>query len=1199
MIVSKIKYQFTKKKLILSVVLVLFVFIGICFVNSFNKNKIDKILETTSYSYLPKEAKNFIKDVYDETGEVVLTEKNKEDSVPYLNPNYIYYLTLSSEDKANISYIPDVYITDYVFEEEYNDSTYPSSYNLGNISGKNYLSSFKNQETLNICWALSSVENAETYLMFANNKPFNSSSEIFSARQLDYATSTDGIVYSISGDSNKYSWNNYQNGYRPLTSGGNYFMASIAMANAISLYSENDMSWNTSNVGRSAGEVFDFSKVKYEVNNTIQLATLAEGASAATINSYNNKIKDYMMRFGGPFVGTYSPKSSCGFVNSDGTKVLKVDDCMQANLDEGHAMQIIGWDDNFNYSYCDNGTVHSSLVDGSCSSGTLVRGKGAWILRNSWGENSDYKYVYLTYDSIGSTIGFITNMSSMNDRTWDNNYHSNPWNEAQLLNTTYNEDVFYINAKGEEKLEKIKFFNSTYGGIYSVYVAPNGSDYFKVANVTTYEQGIVTVDISNLNIHVGYPGFRVLISGETSSTGSRSMSFKKSISVFTSNVSSDPEIYTYSTSGHVNNDVLSYTNPLYVDGNDTYEFTLTFFPRNIPANAKLTYRISNSTNTFNKFGTLSDLYVIDGEGMTYVYGFSTLTYDGFSILNHGYGKTYDFEIIYNGEVVSKFPIKFNGRGIISKSNLKFYYNDGSGKYYNGTYDDRSSIDSTDYINETNAPGIFSKSKHISSWNTKSDGSGVSYNVDEIDVLYDLDLYAQWESGNSYTLKYSCSDDGCQLGSNPPSITSFTLGYDDSITLLNNYYTRNNYSFLHWRYGDNIYYGEEKVKDLALKKSPFGDESVILTAVWANSSSASLIKFDSNGGTGSMSNIYVRNGNNTRLKYNMFTKDEYRFAGWNTKADGSGTSYSDGASIHTSSSVTLYAQWIKSDIEISFDNNGGSGVMTSIFAAGNESVKLPNNLFTKLGYTFSSWNTKSDGSGTIYNNLSNITAVEDLKLYAIWTPNNYIVSYDSNGGEGSMSNQNATYDKEFTLSTNQFTKENYIFVGWNTKADGSGIGYNNKQKVSNLVASGTITLYAVWKYDSDYSINEYTLMENKNIIDNIPAKTSLEDYLKNIVVSDGYSIEMDLGSKNYIFTGSKLKILKGNNVFIEYTNVVRGDVNGDGTISALDYVKVKNHIMKSSIISDDGMLLAADANLDSGISALDYVRIKNIILGGSN
>ena len=61
--------------------------------------------------------------------------------------------------------------------------------------------------------------------------------------------------------------------------------------------------------------------------------------------------------------------------------------------------------------------------------------------------------------------------------------------------------------------------------------------------------------------------------------------------------------------------------------------------------------------------------------------------------------------------------------------------------------------------------------------------------------------------------------------------------------------------------------------------------------------------------------------------------------------------------------------------------------------------------------------------------------------------------------------------------------------------------------------------------------------------------------------------------------------------------IRGDANGDGKITALDYVKVKNHIMKSSIITNSNELYGADMNGDGKITALDYVAIKNKIMKG--
>ena len=64
---------------------------------------------------------------------------------------------------------------------------------------------------------------------------------------------------------------------------------------------------------------------------------------------------------------------------------------------------------------------------------------------------------------------------------------------------------------------------------------------------------------------------------------------------------------------------------------------------------------------------------------------------------------------------------------------------------------------------------------------------------------------------------------------------------------------------------------------------------------------------------------------------------------------------------------------------------------------------------------------------------------------------------------------------------------------------------------------------------------------------------------------------------------------------KYRVVVKGDANGDGRISAVDYVKIKNYIMSSSSLSGS-YKEAADVNKDGRISAVDYVKIKNYIMG---
>ncbi len=73
---------------------------------------------------------------------------------------------------------------------------------------------------------------------------------------------------------------------------------------------------------------------------------------------------------------------------------------------------------------------------------------------------------------------------------------------------------------------------------------------------------------------------------------------------------------------------------------------------------------------------------------------------------------------------------------------------------------------------------------------------------------------------------------------------------------------------------------------------------------------------------------------------------------------------------------------------------------------------------------------------------------------------YTITFNANGGEGSMEPQRFEVGVDTALNTNAFTRENYKFIGWNTAADGSGAAYADEGAILEL--SGDMTLYAQWQ-----------------------------------------------------------------------------------------------------------------------------------------
>lgn len=1183
------------RKLILVLVLVLFV--SLCTfvtINTFKKSKIDKVLETSSYSYLPKEAKNFIKEVYEETGEVVLTEKNKKSNAPYLNTQYISYLELSEEEKKNVGYIPDVYTVDYIENDNYEADTLEAQFDL-----KDYVTTTRNQGTLGICWTISSVENVETYLMWKNKEPFNANSKILSERQFDYATSTNGMYYKQGTSSTQYTWSNSSNGYRPLTSGGNYYMSAVAMSNGITLTDQDVLPFSESTSKKKPEEILNYNNSLYEANATIQLPMInTDTATDSEISSYTTMVKNYIKEYGGLFIGTYSPQSSCGFKNTDGTYAMKTDDCANVNSDMGHAMQLVGWDDNYSYTYCDKGTSHSEYT-ASCGSTYKKTGKGAWILRNSWGEGHGYEYVYLTYDSTRLSIGFVTDISEMSNRTWDNNYHVNIVDDGSLYLTS--DQTINLNKKIDniEKIEKVKFHPLTQGGSYTLKITSNDINYSETVSID--EMGIYTFDLSDKNLLVDEDtlSFRII--------GNNSASFLYSSgSLFTSNVSDEKMVKAvngYETKSE-DSSIPSLENPIYIDGNYG-TMMLEYYTRNIPANADISFR------AINKNGENYTNYLFSSSQM------NKIVLDGYIYFNPGVrtgsseysdkpvcGEVFDLEILYNGEVIDTIPVKRICNDKTTKSVVNFHANDGSGYV--------SSISKNDLydIQMMNADGtgreyigleknFFHADKHIASWNTKSDGTGTSYTSNTFLLYANKDLYAQWVLGHTYKLNYQCAryicDDALIVSRN------YSKEYDQEFTIMENSFENlNGDGFLYWLDDDTIYYPGEKVINLADKSSPYNDDdNVFLVAEWAED--YKTVTFNSNGGKGTMSSINVKTNTDSRLKYNSFTKTGAAFRGWTTNSDGSGTRYSDGEVINVNKDLTLYALWNNTKYNVRFDANGGTGSMDIQEFEHTVSGNLNENKFSRVGYTFKGWNTKSDGSGASYTDKQSVLDltenVETITLYAMWEANTYNVIFNANGGEGEMNSQSFKYDEEKALSANQYTKEGFIFGGWNTSSDYSGTDYSDKQVVKNLTTGTTIRLYAVW-IERTYEIEKYKVDDSTNMIEKISVNTTIDMFKENIKVGTDYKVEVDskeVEGKEILYTGGKTKIYRNSNLIAEYTNVVLGDVNGDGEINSADLFRIRQHLLTIITLKDE-FSLASDVNSDAEINSADLFRTRQHLLG---
>ena len=628
-----------------------------------------------------------------------------------------------------------------------------------------------------------------------------------------------------------------------------------------------------------------------------------------------------------------------------------------------------------------------------------------------------------------------------------------------------------------------------------------------------------------------------------------------------------------------------------------------------------------------------------------------------------------------------------------------------------------------------ANGFSSSSAKFIGWNTKPNGTGTSYsNGQSVKNLTSapndiVTLYAKWAT-NTYTVTFVDGLDGKTLKSEEvgyrtsatapdapihkgytdngwdkefDNITSdititrrytanrYTIAFDGnestdgsmepmsmtygtSKNLTHNAYTRTGYTWSGWNTSSNgsgtAYRDEQEVKNL----SSDNGSTVTLYAQWTPISYT--IKFDKNrnDATGTTSSMSMQYGTAKNLTANGFSSPSSKFAGWNDKSNGSGKSYSNSQSVKNlsdvdGSTVTLYAQWStnaytvtfvdgtdgstlkQEEVEyghsatapeapshvgytdngwdkkfdnitesttvtrrytanaykIAFDGNGSTGgEMQPMSMTYGSSKALTAKAYTRTGYQWSSWNTKKDGNGKSYQDrqeVKNLTSdnVATVTLYSQWTPNTYTIKFDKNRDDaaGTTEQMNMSYGTSKNLTANGFSSASSKFTGWNTKKDGNGTAYSDRQSVKNLTDDngGTVTLYAQWSTNT-YAVTFIDGHTSETIATvNVPYGSSAT--APNKPTHTGYTeIGWDKSFDNITKDTTVTLVYRPNRYTVTFSGNADG-VTGSTSNMSMEYGKESN--LTANGYSRDGYSFAGwtSASNGSGTSYSDRQKVSNL------
>ena len=262
--------------------------------------------------------------------------------------------------------------------------------------------------------------------------------------------------------------------------------------------------------------------------------------------------------------------------------------------------------------------------------------------------------------------------------------------------------------------------------------------------------------------------------------------------------------------------------------------------------------------------------------------------------------------------------------------------------------------------------------------------------------------------------------------------------------------KNGYEFIGW-IGSN---GDVPQKNLEITKGSMGNlefEAVFNEIEYT-------ITYDYDGAT-DVGNPQTYTINSSAITLVNPTKEGYTFDGW-TGTDLNSPSTNVTIPALSTGNRSYTANFTADTYNITYILHGGTvdSPNPPTYTI-NDEITLNNP--HKDGYTFVGWYISDPDSATDNFVISHETGHKTIE--AKFTPNTYTVTFDKNdsAATGSMDIETFSYDEEKTLTEIGYSKSGYEFMGWTTNPDGTGIGYNDKEVVSNLVTEGNITLYANW------------------------------------------------------------------------------------------------------------------------------------------
>ncbi len=406
-----------------------------------------------------------------------------------------------------------------------------------------------------------------------------------------------------------------------------------------------------------------------------------------------------------------------------------------------------------------------------------------------------------------------------------------------------------------------------------------------------------------------------------------------------------------------------------------------------------------------------------------------------------------------------------------------------------------------------------------------------------------------EAPRDYPVEFVMNGHGAQVASQ-------TKGYGSTVDQPTPAPSETGYDFGGWYKDAALTTAWDFANDKVVEAN-IASEKVTLYAKWTPVTKT--VTLDGNGGTPATDHIDVTYAEPAQtLPTEGNVRPGYTFTGWNTKADGTGDPVTTVANL--TEDVTYFAQWQAITYQVRFNRNGGAdgdNMPNQTFTYDDFTQALSANKFSKENYRFKGWTRTANPADEAEIEFadkavitSNLADTQDaiVDLYAVWTQDEFTITYNLNGGTVTPENANrTTYSQtgeSFTLVNP--TKAGYVFDGW------TGTGLTEPTVTVTIVPDTTIgnrTYTANWtaRTDTPYTVEYY----QQNIAGTGYDKVAAE------------AADSKTGTTDHEFTDAELESFK--KTFTGFTFEKFGEdnpakINGEGnTVIKLYYTRNSHNV----------------------------------------